>query len=305
MSLVQNTLDGPAAYRRGIFLVLSAGTCLSLGGIGIRLIETASVWQILFYRSLALAPFLLIVIALRGDGGLLRALKAVGICGIIGGAAMTVAFFGAIFSFQTTTVANAVFLFATQPFISAVLGIVILGEPVRRATWIAMTVAIVGISVMVTGGLALGRWVGNAAALFSALGFSVFTISLRWKKTKDMMPTVFLAGVFSIIVAGVVCAATGESFSLPMRDIAIALGLGVFQIGVGLVLYTVGSKAIPAGELALLVMSEVVLSPIWVWLFLSEKDSLFTLAGGTIILFALAGNAISGMRRKPLPVALE
>ncbi len=115
---------------------------------------------------------------------------------------------------------------------------------------------------------------------------------------------VFLAGVFSITVAGAVCAATDQSFLLPPRDIAIALGLGVFQVGAGLVLYTAGSKAIPAGELALLSMSEVVLGPFWVWLFLSETVSPYTLAGGAIIMIALAGNAISGMRRKPLPVAM-
>ncbi len=164
--------------------------------------------------------------------------------------------------------------------------------------------AIVGVAVMVTGGLALGRWIGNLAALVSALGFAAFTIALRWRKTEDMMPAVFLAGVFAIVVAGLVCAATGLPFSLPPRDIAIALGLGVFQVGAGLVLYTAGSKAIPAGELALLSMSEVLLGPLWVWLFLSETVSLYTLTGGAILLTALAGNAISGLRRKPLPVTL-
>ena len=304
MSIAPNTHDGTAAYRRGVVLVLSAGVCWSLMGVGIRLIEAASVWQILFYRSLALAPFLLLVITLRGNGGPFRAIRAAGISGVVGGGALAVAFFGAIFAIQTTTVANAVFLFAAAPFMTAVLGIAILREPVRRATWIAMTVAIIGIAVMVMGGLALGHWAGNAAALLSALGFAVFTIALRWKKTEDMMPAVFLAGVFATTVAGAVCAATDQSFLLPGRDVAIALGLGVFQVGLGLVLYTAGSKVMPAGELALLSAGEVVLGPLWVWLFLSETVSLYTLAGGAILLMALAGNAISGMRRKPLPVAM-
>ncbi|MDP6573659.1 MAG: DMT family transporter [Rhodospirillales bacterium] len=304
MSILPNTRDSTAAYRRGVVLVLLAGVCWSSAGLGIRLIETASVWQILFYRSLALAPFLLLVITLRGQGSPFRAVRAAGVSGIVGGGALSVAFFGAIFSIQTTTVANAVFLFAAAPFMTAALGIAILREPVRGATWIAMTVAIGGIAVMVTGGFALGRWVGNAAALASALGFAVFTIALRWKKTEDMMPAVFLAGVFSIIVAGAVCVATDQPFLLPARDVAIALGMGVFQVGAGLVLYTAGSKAIPAGELALLSTGEVVLSPLWVWLFLSETASLYTLGGGAILLAALAGNAISGMRRKPLPVAM-
>lgn len=273
-------------------------------GLGIRLIETASVWQILFYRSLALAPFLLLVITLRSDGGPFRAIRAAGLSGVIGGGALVVAFAGGIFAIQTTTVANAMFLFAAAPFMAAILGVAILGESVRRATWIAMAVAIAGVAVMVIGGLALGRWIGNLAALVSALGFAAFTIALRWRKTEDMMPAVFLAGVFAIVVAGLVCAATGLPFSLPLRDIAIALGLGVFQVGAGLVLYTAGSKAIPAAELALLSMSEVVLGPLWVWLFLAETVGLYTLTGGAILLLALAGNAISGLRRKPPPVTL-
>ena len=304
MSIAPTTHDGTAAYRRGVVLVLSAGVCWSLAGIAIRLIEAASVWQIVFYRSLALAPFLLLVIALRGNGGPFRAIRAAGASGVVGGGALAIAFFGSIFALQTTTVANAVFLFASAPFMTAVLGIVFLREPVRRATWITMTVAIVGMAVMVTGGLAFGRWSGNAAALLSALGFAVFTIALRWKKTEDMMPAVFLAGVFSVIAASAVCIATDQWFLLPLRDVAIALGLGVFQLGAGLALYTAGSKAIPAGELALLSMGEVVLSPLWVWLFLSETVSLYTLAGGAILLMALAGNAISGMRRKPVPVVM-
>ncbi len=304
MSIAATKQDGATAYRRGVFLVLSAGICWSLMGIGIRLIETASVWQILFYRSLALAPFLLLVITLRSNGGPFRAIRAAGLSGVIGGGALVVAFSGGILAIQTTTVANAMFLFAAAPFMAAVLGVAILRESVRRATWIAMAVAIAGIAVMVTGGLALGRWIGNVAALVSALGFASFTIALRWRKTEDMMPAVFLAGVFAIVVAGLVCAATGLPFSLPLRDIAIALGLGIFQVGAGLVLYTAGSKAIPAAELALLSMSEVVLGPLWVWLFLSETVSLYTLTGGAILLTALAGNAISGLRRRPLPVAL-
>ncbi len=304
MSVAATGQDGTAAYRRGVFLVLSAGICWSSMGLGIRLIETASVWQILFYRSLSLAPFLLLVITFRSNGGPFRAIGAAGLSGVIGGAALVVAFAGGILAVQTTTVANAMFLFAAAPFITAVLGVAILRESVRKATWIAMAVAIAGIAVMVTGGLALGRWIGNVAALVSALGFATFTIALRWRKTEDLMPAVVLAGVFAIVVAGLVCAATGLPFALPLRDIAIALGMGVFQVGAGLVLYTAGSKAIPAGELALLSMSEVMLGPLWVWLFLSETVSRYTLTGGAILLTALAGNAISGLRRKPLPVAL-
>jgi drug/metabolite transporter (DMT)-like permease len=98
-----------------------------------------------------------------------------------------------------------------------------------------------------------------------------------------------------------ICAGLGLSLALSPRDAGIASGMGVFQVGAGLVLYTLGSRSLPAAELALLSMAEVVLGPIWVWLFLGETATTSTLTGGAILLAALVGNALSGMRRKTVP----
>ena len=117
-----------------------------------------------------------------------------------------------------------------------------------------------------------------------------------------MLPTVFLSGVFAIGATGAVCLTAGYTFAIPAWDISIALALGVFQVGAGLVCFTIGSRVVPAAELALLSMTEVVLGPLWVWLFLGETTGLYTLLGGAILMAAIAGNAISGLRRKPTPV---
>jgi drug/metabolite transporter (DMT)-like permease len=271
-------------------------------GLGIRFIETANVWQILFYRSLSLAPFLFLVIALRSGGKPFQTIRKVGVAGVIGGVALVFAFTGGILAIQETTVANAMFLFAAAPFMAALLGLFILRERVRTATWWAMVVAITGIAVMVWEGISLGHMAGNIAALISALGFAVFTVTLRWRKVEDMMPTVFLAGVFAIIIAAAVCLSAGYSLVLPMQDILVAGSLGVFQVGAGMVIYTIGSRTVPAAELALLSMTEVVLGPFWVWLFLGETAGTFTLLGGVVLLAAIAGNALSGLRNKPVPI---
>ena len=288
-----------AAYRWGLLLVLSAGVCWSTIGLGVRLIEDATVWQILFYRSLALVLLLSLVMTLRSRGQAVKAVRAAGVSGLVGGVALVLAFAGGITAIQTTTVANAMLLFAVAPFMTASLGLSVLREPVRKATWISMAVSLVGVGIMVAGGIALGHWLGNMAALISAFGFAVFTITLRWRGKDDTLPAVFVGGVLAIVVSGLVCLATGQSFALRPPDMSIALAMGVFQVGAGLVLYSLGSKAVPASELALLSMTEVLLGPIWVWLFLGETASLSTLAGGTILLAALTGNAISGLRRKP------
>ncbi|MBT4491080.1 MAG: DMT family transporter [Rhodospirillaceae bacterium] len=289
-------------YRQGVILVLFAGLCWSSMGLGIRFIETANVWQILFYRSLALAPFLFLIIAARSGGNPLPAIRKVGLAGIIGGLALVFAFTGGIFAIQGTTVANAMFLFAAAPFLAALLGLAILRERVRTATWWTMSLAMVGIATMVWEGISLGHMSGNIAALISALGFAVFTIALRWRKLDDMMPTVFLAGVFATIISAAVCQFAGYSLVLPAQDILIALSLGVFQVGAGMVIYTIGSRTVPAAELALLSMTEVVLGPFWVWMFLGETAGAYTLLGGAVLLTAIVGNALSGLRHKPTPI---
>ena len=288
-------------YRNGVLLVLAAGICWSSMGLGIRHIEVANVWQILFFRSLALTPLLLLVLTMRARGNPFPIIQRTGLPGGVGGISLVFAFSGGILAIQTTSVANAMFLFAAAPFFAAVLGWLLLKEYVRNATWISMMVALVGIVIMVWEGISIGRIIGNLAALISALGFAVFTISLRWRKLEDMLPTVFLAGLFAIIIAGALCQIKGYGLDVPKRDIWIALALGVFQVGAGLILYTFGSKAVPSAELALLSMTEVVFGPFWVWLFLGEKASGYTLLGGMILLIAIASNAVSGLRLKPTP----
>lgn len=290
------------SYRAGVLFVLMAGVCWSSMGIGIRMIESANVWQVLFWRSVAIIVFLYVIIALRSRGRPFQAVRRAGIAAVIGGACLVIAFTGGIYSMQTTTIANAVFMFAAAPLLAALLGRLMLGEAVRRATWWAMGIAILGIAMMVGEGIALGQALGNAAAGMTAIAFACFTVALRWRKLEDMMPTVFLAGVFATAAGAVICLAGGYGFSVPAGDIAVSMAMGVFQVGAGLVLYTLGSRAVPAGELALLSMTEVVLAPIWVWLAFGETAGFYTLAGGTIVLLAIGGNALSGMRRKPVPI---
>lgn len=290
------------SYASGVLLVLLAGVFWSTMGLGIRSIETANVWQILFYRSCALSAFLFVLITLRSGYRPLDTIRRAGRAGIIGGIGLVFAFAGGIYAIQTTSVANAMFLFAAAPFLAAVLGRVLLRESVRNSTWIAMLFALVGILIMVVNGIAAGRLAGNLTALLSAAGFAVFTIALRWGKLEDMLPAVFLAGVFASITAALVCAMGGYGFGIPAQDVAIALAMGVFQVGAGLAIFTLGSKVVPAAELALLSMTEVLLAPLWVWLFLGETASLYTLIGGSILMLAIAGNAISGLRRKPVPI---
>jgi len=213
----------------------------------------------------------------------------------IGAIGLVIAFAGGIFALQSTTVANALFLYATAPFFAAILGWVFLREPVRMATWIAIVFASLGMVIMLWDGLAVGELAGNAAAVLSAIGFAVFTISLRWGKLEEMLPTVFLAGVFTFFASLMMCKLLSQPIILSRWDTAVSMVMGVFQLGLGLSIYTFGSKVVPAAKLALLSMTEVLLGPIWVWIFIGELAGVWTFAGGTILMAAIAGNALSGI----------
>ncbi len=290
------------SHKYGVLFVFAAGVLWSTVGLGIRLIDDAAVWQILFYRSISMTLFLYGVIRIRSRESPFAQIRRIGFPAVIAGLALVAAYSGGIYAIQNTSVANAMLLFATAPFMAAVLGWLLLREPVRLATWIAIALALGGIAIMAgdkSGGVGLK---GSLAALGSALGFAVFTVALRWGKTGEMLPSVFLSGIFGLIITFGICQFTGLSITISLLDSSIAMGMGVFQVGAGLILYTLGSRSLPAAELALLSLAEVLLGPIWVWLFLGETASSNTLIGGVVLLSAIAGNALSGKRRKPPPI---
>ena len=283
-------------YGTGVALCLAAGTIWSLMGLGLRQIEAASVWQILFWRSVGMIPLLLGFMWWTSRGRPLAALRAVGLAGIAGGLGLVVAFAGAIFAFQTTTVANAVLLFAASPFVAAVLGWLFLREAVRPSTWIAIAIAVCGMYLMVSDGLETGAFAGNMAALLSAAGFGVFSVALRWGRVGDMMPVAFLGSIFSSLFAAGVLIFRGEPIPAAQHDMGVAMAIGFFVVAMGMVLFTLGSRVVPAAELTLLSLVEVLLGPIWVWLALGETASQNTLIGGGVLLAGVVFNAAMGAR---------
>jgi drug/metabolite transporter, DME family len=291
-------------YGTGVALVALAAVMWSTMGLLVRAIGPADAWTIVFWRSAGMVPVLLAVVAWR-QGAVLRPFASVGLPGVIGGLGLVAAFGGAITAFQITTVANAVFLFSASPFFAAVLGWLVLREPVRGATWGAIALAVAGMFLMVREGLGTGATAGNVAALVSALGFATFTVALRRGRLGDMLPATVLGGIFSMIAGAAVILGTGGTLAAPLPVIGISAFMGAGTLAAGLILYTLGSRVIPAAELTLLSMIEVLLAPLWVWLAFGETASAATFAGGAVVLAAVVLNALSGARRVPAapPVA--
>jgi drug/metabolite transporter (DMT)-like permease len=283
-------------YGTGVALVMAASVLWSLQGLFFRQIETAEPWAILFWRSLGMLPVLAVFIAYRGRGQILGPILRAGPVAVMGGLGLIFAFGGAVYAIQSTTIANAVFLFAASPFLTALLAWAVLGERVRRRTWASIVVAAVGIAVMVGGGLERGALAGNIAALASAAGFAVFTVSLRWGRVGDPLPIVFLGGVFALVTAAVLAGTAGQALAVPPGDALWAIAMGALTLSGGMVLFTMGSRVVAAADLALITMIEVMLAPFWVWLLLGETASPATLAGGAFLLAAVLLNARAGAR---------
>jgi drug/metabolite transporter (DMT)-like permease len=282
-----------ARYPLGVAMVLAAGVCLSFGGLILRHVQDADIWLVIFYRSLTFVATLLVFLGLRYRGGFAGAFRAVGWSAVpvalaLGGGSVLY-----LFAIKLTTVANVMFVLSSAPLVTAVLAWYLLRERLRPATWMAILAALGGISIMVAGGLGSGRLPGNLAAFGAVLCFAAMVIAIRRARTLDMVPATCLGG----LVAAAISAAMAGDFAISGHDLAMCLLLGSGQLGAGFLLITLGTRYLPAAEVPLLAMSEVVLAPLWVWLWVDEVPSGTTMLGGIVVLAAVFGQAASGLRR--------
>ncbi len=274
-------------------MVAAAGALWSMNSVIIKTIEAMDTWQVLLWRSVGMIPVLALFVIWRGG----RLLGGIGWPGVLGGLGLIGAFAGAIAALQALPVANAVFLFSAAPFLTALLGRVVLNEKVRPVTWVAIAIAGVGIWVMIGGnGIQTGTLIGHLAAIGSAMGFAVFSVALRAGRGTEMLPTVILGALFCVALSATILIAQGTPLPTGPADMGRAIAMGAIFLALGMTLYTLGSRVVPASELVLLSQLEVILAPIWAWAILAEHPPASTLQGGALILFAVLLNALTGAR---------
>lgn len=280
-------------YAKGVGFMLAAGAFASVNGVLFRNIEAASDWQIIFWRNGTMFLFLIGLLALRSRGAVGGAFRAAGKPGLAGGLILGAGNIFFALSIINTTVANALFILSASPFISAILAWFLLREHVRRRTVLAMIAALAGVGVMVMEGLGAGRLFGNLMAVGTALAHAGFVVSLRFGRHADMLPSIVIAGASAALVAF----AVGGPMAVSWHDFALCAAMGVGAMSIGFICFTIGSRHVPAAQVALLSLSEVVLGPIWVALAVDEWPSILTLIGGVLVLSAIIGQALLGMRR--------
>jgi drug/metabolite transporter (DMT)-like permease len=281
-------------YTLGVSLVIFGGIFLSLSGILLRNLESASGWQILFYRGIAFSFMLFLILLLKYRKGTVTAFKAIGKPGLWAALALGLGSVCYVFAILLTTVANAVFIIGAAPLATAFTGWLILGEKTSKFGITAMLISLVGIGLMFADGLIEGRWLGNVAALVVVVSFVIFLLVLRSCQKVDMLPATCLGGLVMAAVGGLFA----DDLVISNHDLVIALLMGTLQFGIGFFCFTVATRYILASEVALFALTESILGPIWVWIGVGEQPSQLTIAGSLIVLVCVSAYCIAGIRQE-------
>ena len=236
-----------------------------------------------------------VYIAIAERGRVWPAFRASGRAGLAVAALMAFSSGAFIAALNHTSVANVLFMQALAPVLAAVFGMAV-GEHVRRRTWVAMAVALAGVGLMV-GGPSHPSATGFVLSLLMSVSFAGTIVITRHHREVSMAPATWLSQLLVFLVA----APFASVASVGSKDVALLAGLGVTQIGLGLIFLSIGARLIPAAEVALITLLEIVLGPLWVWLALGERPSATTLAGGAVVLAAVAIEAIGEPEEPAVP----
>ena len=277
--------------KLAIPIVLLAGIFWSFGPYVVRNIDEANTvpWQYLFTRGIVIFILLNLYLYLEEGINFISNYKKIGVSGLIGSCGLAAAMITFIWSITNTSAAITLLCLAAMPFITALLGFLFLKETISINVWIAILVATVGIIIMAIGNHEKNTFAGFILGIVSAVGFSVFSVSLRWRKETPKFTTVALAGLFCFLFSLAIISMNDASLLSTGKNEALFATHGTI-VCLGLILYSIGSKNIPAADLTLLSLTEVIGGIFWVWLpwlGINEIPSTNTIIGGFFIFIAI------------------
>ena len=272
-------------------LVLFAGILWSFGPLVVRYMDSPDLvpWQYIFGRGLTIFIILNLYLYFEEGINFYKNYKKVGRSGLIGGSGLGIAMITFIYSITNTSAAITLLCLAAMPFFTAILAYLFLKEKISINVWISIFIATVGIIIMAVGNTEKNSLLGFLFGITSSIGFSVFSVSLRWRKETPKFTTVAVAGLFCFVFATVMILITKQNFFSTSYNSSM-FSLHGTLVCFGLILYSIGSKAIQAAELTLLSLTEVVGGIFWVWLPLfgiNEVPTTNTIVGGFFLFISL------------------
>ena len=272
-------------------VVLFAGLIWSFGPLVVRYMNDPQLipWQYIFGRGLTIFILLNLYLFFEEGKDFYKNYFKMGISGLIGGSGLGIAMICFMFSITNTSAAITLLCLAAMPFFTALLAFLFLREKITLNVWISIIIATIGISIMAIGTDNQNTIVGFIFGITSSVGFSVFSVSLRWRKETPKFTTTAFAGFFCVIFASIMILTNDLVFFSSSYNSAL-FSLHGTLVCLGLILYSIGSKAIPAAELTLLSLTEVIGGIFWVWLPLfgiNEIPTNNTIIGGFFLFVSL------------------
>ena len=272
-------------------VVMLAGLIWSFGPLVVRHMNEPNLvsWQYIFARGLTIFLILNLYLFFEEGKNFYKNYFKIGISGIIGGTGLGIAMITFIYSITNTSAAITLLCLAAMPFFTALLGFLFLKEKISINVWIAIIIATIGIIIIALGNTQKASLFGLVFGMISSIGFSVFSVTLRWRKETPKFTTVAFAGFFCFIIATIVILTHDFVFLSTSYNSAL-FSLHGTLVCIGLILYSIGSKAIPAAELTLLSLTEVIGGIFWVWvpfLGINEIPSTNTIIGGFFLFMSI------------------
>ena len=288
-------------HRNALMLMVGATLCWSSAGVLVRNMHITDGWEITFWRSIFMSLFVAGWLWKQHRRNAWGKIRAVGLPGLLSATLFTIMFIGFIVALSHTTVANTLIVMSSAPFFAALFGWFFLRERVATHTWCAMIVAMAGIVVMFIGAVTHERWVGAMIAMAIPVAYGInVTVLRRMHATVDMVPAILLAGVISALVT----APLARPFEATANDFLLLAIMGSVQLGLGCILMTIASRNLAAAEMGLLSILETVFGILLTWALVGEQPGSAALAGGLMVITALAANQLFALRRhsKSAPV---
>jgi len=274
-----------------MFFVLLAGLIWSFGPLVIRNMDNAELvpWQYSLIRGSAIFIILNLYLFLTEGSKFTNNYNKIGLSGIIGGISLGIANLTFILSLTSTSAAVTLLMLGALPFLAAIIAYIFLNEKISKTTFIAIIIAAAGIIFMCFDSIQTGTLFGLVNGLISSLGFAVFTVTLRWKKNTPKLTTVSIAGIFAAIISLLVIFFNDSNVLMSLKNTSLS-SLHGFIVCSALILYSSKSKYLPAADLTLLSLTEILGGIFWVWLPLfgiNEVPNNNTIIGGVIITLAI------------------
>ncbi len=289
--------EGLPQHRHAVAGMLVVTLMWSVAGVVTRHLDSARSFEVTFWRSAATAAVLGLYYALAHGRHTLALLAAGGRPLWISGVMWSVMFTCFMLALTLTTVANVLITMSVAPLITALLARFMLGHPVAPRTWAAIVVAGIGIGWMYGHGLSADprHLLGTAIALCVPIASAINWNTLQKSgKGVDLVPALLIGALLSSAVT----LPLSLPFQASAHDLGLLVGLGVFQLAIPCMLAVHMARRLPAPEISLLALLEIVFGIAWAWLGAGEAPQPQVLTGGALVLATLAVNEAVGLRRR-------